>query len=262
MPQGTAARLVLRQDKDGIAYVTMNRPNAYNALSTHHMSALQVVFDAIANNRSIKVVVLAGAGKGFCAGHDLKEIRQHQSEFHARLFAQCSHLMLSIVRLPQPVIACVHGMAAAAGCQLVASCDLAVAEDTALFSTPGVNIGLFCSTPMVAVSRQMPRKHVMGMLLTGERITAAKAVQSGLINEAVPSARLRDRVDEFANLIASKAPKVLAIGKEAFYRQLELPLAEAYNYTSDVMTENMQLADAIEGISAFIEKRQPVWAES
>ncbi len=255
--------MTLKRVENGIAFVTMNRPEAYNALSSGLMTELQKVFDGITEDRSVKAVVLAGAGKGFCAGHDLKELSGNdRPEFHARLFEQCSTLMKSIVRLPQPVIACVHGIATAAGCQLVATCDLAVAGDTASFGTPGVNIGLFCSTPMVAVSRKMPRKQVMAMLLTGERITAAKAVDAGLINEAVPAERLEARTKELAAAIAAKSPKVLAIGKEAFYRQAEMPLDEAYAYTEEVMVKNMRLADASEGISAFIGKREPVWQES
>ena len=263
MPHDTGRELALRRDEDGIAFVTMNRPEAYNALSSGLMAELQQVFDQIAEDRAVKAAVLAGAGKGFCAGHDLKELRNSSdSEFHSRLFAQCSTLMKTIVRLPQPVIACVHGIATAAGCQLVATCDLAVASDTASFGTPGVNIGLFCSTPMVAVSRKMPRKQVMSMLLTGERISAQKAAETGLINEAVPAGRLEARAREIASLIAAKSPRVLAIGKEAFYRQAEMPLDDAYDYTSSVMVKNMQFADASEGISAFIDKRRPVWPES
>ncbi len=255
--------LVVQQRESGVAYVTMNRPDAYNALSSALMTELQRTFDLISRDRSVKIVVLSGSGKGFCAGHDLKELRsQKEPDFHKTLFDQCSHLMQTLVRLPQPVIARVHGIATAAGCQMVASCDLAIASEASWFATPGVNIGLFCSTPMVAVSRKVPRKQVMAMLLTGDRLDATAAAAAGLINEVVPHAKLEQRVDEMASVIAAKSPKVLAIGKEAFYRQLEMPLDDAYAYTSEVMVQNMQLADADEGISAFIEKRAPVWTRS
>ncbi|MCY3880480.1 MAG: enoyl-CoA hydratase [Rhodobacteraceae bacterium] len=253
---------LLRQDEGDVAFLTMNRPSAYNALSSGLMQALQSALDGIASERSVKAVVLAGSGQGFCAGHDLKELRSGEGESsHERLFAQCSELMLSIQRLPIPVIARIHGIATAAGCQLVASCDLAVASDNAVFATPGVNIGLFCSTPMVAVSRNIPRKRIMEMLLTGESISAAQAVEFGLINQAVPPDRLDEAVSELARKITCKSPRVLAIGKEAFYRQVELPVEEAYSYTSSVMVRNMMTEDAEEGISAFIEKRSPVWKD-
>ncbi|WP_193181278.1 enoyl-CoA hydratase [Nisaea sediminum] len=252
--------LVLRKDADGIAHLTLNRPRAYNALSLGLMAALQDELDAIARDRSVKVVVLGGAGKGFCAGHDLREMRSRSdAAFHEQVFAACSKLMLSITHLPQPVIARVHGIATAAGCQLVATADLAIAAEDTRFGTPGVNIGLFCSTPMVAVSRAIPRKQVMEMLLTGEMIDAETAFQHGLINKAVPEADLDAAIAEMAGKIASKSPLVLKTGKKAFYRQLEMPLAEAYAYTSKVMVENMQARDAAEGIDAFIEKRSPKW---
>jgi len=254
------ADLVLREDRAGVAWLTLNRPDAYNALSTELMTALQTTVDAIATDASVKAVVLSGAGKGFCAGHDLKQMRENRSEpYYKAVFAQCSKLMQSINALPQPVIARVHGIATAAGCQLVATADLAVAAEDARFGTPGVNIGLFCSTPMVAVSRNVPRKHVMEMLLTGEMIDAETAVSHGLINRAVPSGTLDDAVGELAAKIVSKSPLVLKIGKEAFYRQVEMPLDEAYAYTSEVMTRNMLARDAEEGMTAFVEKRTPVW---
>lgn len=257
------SKLALRKIEDGIAFITLNRPESYNALSSELMGELQHAFDEIAQDRAVKVVVLSGKGKGFCAGHDLKELNGHsEPEFHSQLFSQCTKLMMSIVNLPQPVIACVHGIATAAGCQLVASCDLAVASEDASFATPGVNIGLFCSTPMVAVSRKIPRKQVMAMLLTGEKIAASKAMQYGLINEVVKIETLQVRATEIATTIAKKSPAVLTIGKEAFYRQAEMTLEDAYTYTSQVMVQNMQLADTSEGISAFIGKRQPVWSDS
>ena len=224
------------------------------------MSELISSLNSIANERDIKVVVIKGAGKGFCAGHDLQEMKVNNNEtFLENFFAQCCVLMQAIVNLPQPVIAQVHGTAAAAGCQLVASCDLAFADDNATFATPGVNIGLFCSTPMVAVSRKINRKKMMEMLLLGDKIDSKTAVEHGLINRRVPAKLLNKAVSEVANKIASKSPLTLKIGKEAFYKQLEMPLSEAYEYTSKVMIQNMQARDAEEGISAFIEKRLPVW---
>ena len=224
------------------------------------MSELISSLNSIANERDIKVVVIKGAGKGFCAGHDLQEMKVNNNEtFLENFFAQCCVLMQAIVNLPQPVIAQVHGTAAAAGCQLVASCDLAFADDNATFATPGVNIGLFCSTPMVAVSRKINRKKMMEMLLLGDKIDSKTAVEHGLINRRVPGKLLNEAVSEVANKIASKSPLTLKIGKEAFYKQLEMPLSEAYEYTSKVMIQNMQARDAEEGISAFIEKRLPVW---
>jgi enoyl-CoA hydratase/carnithine racemase len=256
-----AARPVLRDAPEaGIVRLTLNRPKAYNSLSTGLMAALQAELDAIRADRSIKAVIIGAAGPGFCAGHDLKEVRANPGRQHYEaLFRQCSLLMQSIVALPQPVIARVHGTASAAGCQLVASCDLAVAAETARFATPGVNIGLFCSTPMVALSRNVPRKQAMEMLLTGEMVPAARAAAIGLVNRVVPEADLDEAALSVARLIASKSPLTVKTGKEAFYRQLEMPLAQAYDYASRVMTENMLARDAEEGIDAFIEKRQPTW---
>lgn len=253
-------KVLLRHNARDIAWLTLNRPKAYNALSRDLMSELISSLNSIANERDIKVVVIKGAGKGFCAGHDLQEMKVNNNEtFLENFFAQCCVLMQAIVNLPQPVIAQVHGTAAAAGCQLVASCDLAFADDNATFATPGVNIGLFCSTPMVAVSRKINRKKMMEMLLLGDKIDSKTAVEHGLINRRVPGKLLNEAVSEVANKIASKSPLTLKIGKEAFYKQLEMPLSEAYEYTSKVMIQNMQARDAEEGISAFIEKRLPVW---
>ena len=253
-------KVLLRHNARDIAWLTLNRPEAYNALSGDLMSELISSLNSIANERDIKVVVIKGAGKGFCAGHDLQEMKVNNNEtFLENFFAQCCVLMQAIVNLPQPVIAQVHGTAAAAGCQLVASCDLAFADDNATFATPGVNIGLFCSTPMVAVSRKINRKKMMEMLLLGDKIDSKTAVEHGLINRRVPGKLLNEAVSEVANKIASKSPLTLKIGKEAFYKQLEMPLSEAYEYTSKVMIQNMQARDAEEGISAFIEKRLPVW---
>lgn len=252
--------LVLRSDSDGVCTLTLNRPQARNALSVALMTELQAQLDAIRDDRSVRVVVLAANGPAFCAGHDLKEMRANpERAFYEALFSQCGRLMTSIVKLPQPVIARIHGIATAAGCQLVATCDLAVTVDSARFATPGVNIGLFCSTPMVALSRAVGRKHAMEMLLTGEMIGAQRAYEMGLVNRVVPTEQLDDAVAALAQGIASKSSLTVAIGKEAFYRQAELGLDEAYSYCSEVMTRNMLARDAEEGIDAFLEKRTPTW---
>jgi enoyl-CoA hydratase/carnithine racemase len=254
--------LLLREDRDGIAVLTLNRPQARNALSLALMARLQEMLDRIAEEPAVRVVILAGAGPAFCAGHDLRELRADPSRAHyERIFAACSRLMLTLTRLPKPVIARIQGVATAAGCQLVATCDLAVAAAEARFATPGVNIGLFCSTPMVALSRAVGRKAAMEMLLTGELIDAGTARALGLVNKIVPAAELDAAVLDFARRIAGKSSLTLAIGKEAFYRQAELPLAEAYAYASEVMTHNMLARDAEEGIDAFIEKRAPRWLD-
>jgi len=257
----TSEASLLRSDSDGIARLTLNRPRQYNALSMDLMAELQAALDDIAADTSLRVVVIEGAGRGFCAGHDLKELRGRSGDrdFYGEVFRRCSRLMVSLTTLPQPVIAKVHGIATAAGCQLVASCDLAVADEAAQFGTPGVNIGLFCSTPMVALSRAVPRKQAMEMLLTGDMIDAATAVNYGLINRAVPAAALEDATQALAAKIVAKSPLTLKIGKEAFYRQVEYALVEAYAYTAQVMTTNMLARDAEEGIDAFIEKRKPEW---
>ena len=252
--------VLLRQDADGIARLTLNRPAARNALSVALMDALQSALDGVARDDKIKVVVIAANGPGFCAGHDLREMRANPGRQHYEaVFKQCARLMTAIVRLPKPVIARVHGVATAAGCQLVASCDLAVAAADARFATPGVNIGLFCSTPMVALSRAVPCKAAMEMLLTGELIDADEAQRLGLVNRVVPADRLDDAVNELARTIAAKSPLVLKIGKEAFYRQAELGLDAAYAYTSEIMVTNMLARDAEEGIDAFLQKRSPKW---
>ncbi|WP_282609227.1 enoyl-CoA hydratase [Pelagibius sp. Alg239-R121] len=258
------AAILLRSDADGIATLTLNRPKQYNALSTGLMTEVQKALDNLREDRSVKIVILEAAGKGFCAGHDLKEMRaaggaDDKRAYFEAVFKHCSKMMLSIARLPQPVIAKVHGIATAAGCQLVATCDLAVASHSAHFATPGVNIGLFCSTPMVALSRAVPRKTAMEMLLTGEGIDAAKAEQIGLINKAVAEEELDRVVLDYAQKVAGKSPLTLKIGKEAYYRQIEMDLEQAYSYTSEVMTINMLARDAEEGIDAFIEKREPTW---
>ncbi len=253
---------LLRRDADGVAWLTLNRPAARNALSVALMSSLVEALDAIAADPSVRVVVIGGSGPAFCAGHDLREMRADpRRETMAALFAQCSALMTRIVRLPRPVIARVHGIATAAGCQLVASCDLAVAAADARFATPGVNIGLFCSTPMVALSRAVPRKAAMEMLLTGEMIDAPRAREIGLVNQVVPPEELDAAVAALAGRIAAKSALTVAIGKEAFYRQAELDLDAAYRYAAEVMTRNMMAQDAAEGIYAFLEKRAPCWAD-
>ena len=245
---------------DGVATLTLNRPRQRNALSLELMNALVERLATIAGDRETRVVVIRGNGPAFCAGHDLKEMRADpREEAHRRTFATCVELMSGIVRLPQPVIARVHGIATAAGCQLVASCDLAVAADDARFATPGVNIGLFCSTPMVALSRNVGRKRAMEMLLTGDMIDAQTALEFGLVNRVVPPEELDATVRSLAVKIGGKSPLTLRIGKEAFYRQLECGIDEAYEYTGAVMVRNMMTDDATEGIDAFIEKRQPVW---
>src|SRR5487761_1255772 len=252
--------LLLEARDEGVLRLTMNRPQARNALSSALMAALIAALGRTAKDPQARVVIIAGAGPAFCAGHDLREIRQdRRRETYERLFAQCSQLMLAIVHLPKPVIAEVHGVATAAGCQLVASCDLAVAAEDARFATPGVNIGLFCSTPMVALSRAVPRKAAMEMLLTGELIGADEAQRLGLVNRVVPADRLDETVSGLARTIAAKSPLVLKIGKEAFYRQAELGLDDAYAYASDVMVTNMMAHDAEEGIDAFLQKRTPTW---
>jgi enoyl-CoA hydratase/carnithine racemase len=252
--------VLLRRDEDGIAWLTLNRPAQRNALSVALMSALQDEIGAIAKDSKIKVVVIAGAGPGFCAGHDLKEMRANPGRQHYEaLFQQCSRLMMSIVRLPKPVIARVHGIAAAAGCQLVATCDLAVAAEDARFAVNGINIGLFCSTPMVALSRAVGRKPALEMLLTGDLVGAEHARAIGLVNRVVPPQQLDEATGALAQQIASKLRLAVEIGKEAFYRQAELGLDAAYGYTAEVMTRNMLARDTEEGIDAFIEKRPPKW---
>ncbi|NBC34453.1 MAG: enoyl-CoA hydratase [Alphaproteobacteria bacterium] len=263
-PEDTSLRpnepLVLRDDADGVAVLTLNRPKARNALSTGMMAALHERLEELGDDETAKVVVIQGAGPAFCAGHDLRELRSRpERQAYETIFRQCSRMMMAITRLPKPVIAKVHGIATAAGCQLVATCDLAVAAETARFATPGVNIGLFCSTPMVALSRAVGRKPAMEMLLTGDMIPAAQARDFGLVNRVVAEAELDAATGALARQIAEKSPLTLRLGKEAFYRQAELSLQDAYAYASEVMTRNMLARDAGEGVDAFLEKRPPVW---
>lgn len=252
--------------RDGVLRLTLNKPERMNALSEAMMAALSAALNNAAEDENVRVVVIdAVPGKVFCAGHDLKELSAHRGDedrgraYFAKTMKTCSALMQQIVTLPKPVIAAVAGVATAAGAQLVASCDLAIATDRATFCTPGVNIGLFCSTPMVALSRNVSRKQAMEMLLTGESIDASTAKDFGLINRIVPTEYLDTVVEKYAAVIASKSPLTLKIGKEAFYRQAELPLDEAYAHCAEVMVENMLARDAEEGIGAFLEKRAPEW---
>jgi enoyl-CoA hydratase/carnithine racemase len=258
--------LVLRQLNDGVLRLTLNNPPA-NALSIAVMETLMGELQAAGEDSAVRVVIIASTGNVFSAGHDLKELTAHRADaddgvaFFEESFALAADLMLEIARLPKPVIAEIDGLATAAGCQLVASCDLAICTDTATFCTPGVNIGLFCSTPMVAVSRAAHRKQAMEMLLTGETIDASTAKDFGLVNRIVPKQYLTQVVTKYASVIASKSPEAIRIGKEAFYRQLEMPIEEAYSFAAETMVDSMLTADAEEGIGAFLGKRMPVWPE-
>ena len=243
-----------------IVRIILNEPKTYNSLSFKNLNDLIKVFKKLDNNQNVKVIILEGAGKGFSAGHNLKEVRSlKKKEKYQKLFNLCSKLMLQIVEGKKPVIAKIHGAAYAAGCQLVASCDLAYSTKDALFATPGVNIGLFCSTPMVAVSRKINRKPMMKMLLTGEPIKASYAKEIGLINDCFSKSKLNNQVLKIAKKVASKSNLTIKIGKQTFYKQLEMPLRKAYAYTSKMMTINMMAIDAKEGISAFLERRKPIW---
>ena len=255
------SNIILTFLDDGISRIKINDPSNYNALSSKNIKSLIDIFKSLNNDNKTKVIIIEGAGKGFSAGHDLKEIRslKNKKKEYKKLFNLCSKLMLEIIEGRKPVIAKVHGASFAAGCQLVASCDLAISSDDAIFATPGVNIGLFCSTPMVAVSRKVNRKRTMKMLLTGDPIKADYAKEIGLINDYFPISELEDEVLNLAKKIASKSNLTIKIGKKAFYKQLEMPLNKAYNYTSKIMTENAMYIDAHEGISAFLEKRKPNW---
>ena len=254
------ANIILTFLAEGISRIKLYDPSNYNALSSKNIKSLIDIFKSLNNDNKTKVIIIEGSGKGFSAGHDLKEIRSLKNKpKYKKLFNSCSILMLEIIEGRIPVIAKVHGAAFAAGCQLVASCDLAISSDDAIFATPGVNVGLFCSTPMVAVSRKVSRKKTMKMLLTGDPINAKYAKEIGLINDHYPISELEDEVLKLAKKIASKSNLTIKIGKKAFYKQLEMPLNRAYNYTSKVMAENAMYLDAKEGISAFLEKRKPNW---
>ncbi|MCL5777275.1 enoyl-CoA hydratase [Limibaculum sp. FT325] len=261
------ADILLREDSGGIATLTLNRPEALNALSEELMAALQSALDAIAADRRVKAVILKGAGRAFCAGHDLRQMQAARQtpdgggSYYQALFAQCSRLMTSIPRLPQPVIAQVHGIATAAGCQLVASCDLAVAASDTRFGVNGVNIGLFCSTPMVALSRNIGRKKAFELLTTGEFLSAPEAEAHGLINRAVAPEALAAETRQLAETIAGKLSTAIRHGKRAFYEQAEMPLDQAYAHTARVIAENMLEPETAEGVQAFIEKRSPNWED-
>jgi enoyl-CoA hydratase/carnithine racemase len=251
---------LVTETKDGVATLTLNRPGQFNALSSTLIDELQSTFDRLAADSTIRVVVLAANGRGFCAGHDLKEIRAMGSVSDVEaLFARCSRMMMRITTLPQPVIAKVHGIATAAGCQLVATCDLAVASTAATFATPGVNIGAFCSTPSVALGRAVGRKHAMEMLLTGEMMSAARACEIGLVNRVVPTEALDAEVETLARAIASKSSAVVASGKQLFYSQLELPLDDAYRMAGHAIACDFFADDGKEGVDAFLGKRAPRW---
>jgi enoyl-CoA hydratase/carnithine racemase len=251
---------LLRHDEAGVTTLTLNRPKQYNALSGALLKALQTTLDAIAKDSSVRVVIIAGNGPAFCAGHDLKEMRLHTDPaFHRALFEQCSDVMLTINRLSQPVIAQVHGIATAAGCQLVAACDLAVAAENARFATSGINVGLLCATPGVALSRNLSRKHALELLLTGDFIDASTALQKGLINRITDLNNLSTVTRNLAESLCAKSPLAVSTGKQMFYRQLEMGLEEAYHYASEIMACGMNSEDAREGIDAFIAKRKPRW---
>ncbi len=252
--------ILLREDSEGVTTLTLNRPAQYNALSAEMLAELQAALDAIDADDSVRVVIIAANGKAFCPGHDLKQMRSSEErEFHQALFDQCAKVMLTINRLQQPVIARVNGIATAAGCQLVAMCDLVVAAEEARFAVSGINVGLFCSTPAVPLSRNMGRKQAMHMLLTGDFISARTARQYGLVNEVVAAQELESATLVLAQKIVAKSAHAIRIGKEMFYRQLPLDLSEAYAYASERMTCNMDSHDAREGIDAFIQKRKPEW---
>ena len=256
-----------RNDTGAVAHLHMNAPDRLNAMSDEMLAALMAQFDTLAEQSEIRAVIVSGAGKAFCAGHDLKEMTAgRQAEdggqaYFADLFDRCAQVMMRIRTLPQPVIAQVHGIATAAGCQLVASCDLAIAADNTRFGVNGVNIGLFCSTPMVALSRNIPRKQAFEMLTTGQFINADRAASLGLINRAVPLADLEHETMALADTLASKLGTAVKIGKEAFYQQIEMPLEQAYAYAGDVMVQNIMVRDTAEGMAAFIEKRTPDWKQ-
>jgi enoyl-CoA hydratase/carnithine racemase len=246
---------------NGVATLTLNRGERFNPLSFEMISALQAQLGVVARDPSLRVVILAARGKGFCAGHDLKEMRAHAEDksWQQRLFDRCSRMMITLTEIPQPVIARVHGIATAAGCQLVSMCDLAVAADSATFAMPGVNIGVFCSTPAVGVVRNIGRKRAMEMLLTGEPVSAATALSWGLINRVVPESRLDAEIRRFTDLILARSSAAIRFGKQSFYRQIDRPLEAAYEIASEVMACNMLLEDAAEGIDAFLQKRPASW---
>ena len=255
-----AEPILLSSIANGIATLTLNRPKQYNALSAAMLAELQAALETIEKDDAVRVVVIAGNGPAFCAGHDLKEMRAHpEKRFQDDLFAQCSKFMLTLARIPQPVIARVHGIATAAGCQLVGACDLAVVSDNSKFAVSGINVGLFCSTPSVALSRNVSRKRAMEMLVTGDFIDAATAKDFGLVNRVVPLDQLDAEVKNLANSIIAKSPLAISMGKRMFYRQIEMGVEDAYELAAETMACNMMAQDAGEGIDAFMQKRPPVW---
>jgi enoyl-CoA hydratase/carnithine racemase len=266
-PAAANEPVVLRENIGNIAVLTLNRPQARNSLSEAMLEALSQELESLAADKRIRAVVIAAQGSAFSAGHDLKELTAHRADadggrgYTRHIMERCSAVMLAILRLPQPVIAAVEATATAAGCQLVATCDLAVASTSAKFCTPGVHIGLFCSTPMVALSRNLTRKHALEMLFTGDLISAEDAHRVGLVNRVVEPGTARDEALKLARKIAAKSTAVVKLGKEAFYRQLEMGIADAYDHATEVMVKNMMARDAKEGISAFVEKRQPTWED-
>jgi enoyl-CoA hydratase/carnithine racemase len=258
----SAQPILLRSDKDGIATLTLNRPDQYNPLSSEMLTGLQNQLDEINHNDALRVVIIAANGKAFCPGHDLKEMRSSEDrDFHRALFDQCAAVMLTINRLRQPVIAQVNGIATAAGCQLVASCDLAVATEDACFAVSGINLGLFCSTPAVPLSRNLPRKQAMHMLLTGEFISAQQALRLGLVNEVVAAEDLHSATRQMAERISARSALAIRLGKEMFYKQLPMDLSAAYDYAGERMSCNMDSVDAREGFDAFLQKRKPEWQD-
>jgi enoyl-CoA hydratase/carnithine racemase len=258
--QAVDEAILLRHDEAGVATLTLNRPVQFNSLSEEMLNELQAALNAIAADSTVRVVVIAGAGKAFCAGHDLKQMRaNHRKEYMQQLFRQCGKVMTTIIAMPQPVIARVHGIATAAGCQLVAMCDLAVAVETARFAVSGINVGLFCATPSVALGRAMGRKQAMEMLLTGDFIDAAEAKSRGLVNRVAAVDQLDAEVKKLTDSICAKSAIAVAMGKQMFYRQLEMGFDAAYQLASETMACNMMAGDAAEGIDAFMEKRKPVW---
>ncbi len=258
--QSNTEALLLRHDAGGVASITLNRPKQYNALSEELLTELQATLDSIGRDDSVRVVVIAGSGSAFCAGHDLKQMRANPDQaYYRKLFAQCSRMMMTVTQLPQPVIARVHGMATAAGCQLVAQCDLAVASTEARFAVSGINVGLFCSTPSVSLGRNVSRKQAMEMLLTGEFIDAATAKERGLVNRVVSADKLDAEVLALADAIIKKSSVAVTTGKKMFYKQMEMGMDAAYEYAAEVMACNMMAEDAGEGIDAFMQKRAPKW---
>ncbi len=259
-PALASEAILLREIHDGVASLTLNRPAQYNVLSEEMLAALQSALEEIGVDQAVRVIILAARGKAFSAGHDLKQMRARpDQDYYNRLFAQCGRMMLTILRIPQPVIAKVAGIATAAGCQLVATCDLAVAAEEARFATSGINVGLFCSTPAVALSRNLARKRAFEMLVTGSFIDASTALDYGLVNQVVPGDQLDRATEELARKIAAKSPVAVRTGKEMFYRQLAMGIEEAYGFAGETMACNMMAEDVAEGIDAFVEKRSPTW---